>query len=370
MVTRRPSAASSALGVAVRTTVALVLVVVVLAAAQGGPAYFLQLGDESPGLEKARMVLGEDVPTPLKDGHDGDRFWQLARDPLLQDDTSLGTYLDRPVYRSQRIGYPMLAAPWHLFGEGALLWGLVLTNVAVAGTGTYLLSSWAVRRGLSPLVGYLFAAHPLTWLSLLFDLGDAAALGGLMVAVLWFASGSTALMVAGAVLGALAKESVLLGLGSAAVLGRGADLRRRVLLVAPAVLAVGLWRVYLLSRPGLGDDPQVEEFVKIPFVGYWDSLRLGWVPEAMWVQATASLALLATAVWCTVLWLRDRRSILLSAALPYALMAPFLSAQVVSLWNNIVRAVGPALFFGVVYLVDRRGRGADPMPVTSAVSRT
>lgn len=359
-VTEPRSTTTTPFGVAVRATAALIVVVVVLAVGNGGPAYFLQLGAKSPGLEKAKQVLGEDVPMPLTDGHDGDRFWQLARDPLLRDDDSLGTYLDRPVYRSQRIGYPLLAAPWGLLGEGALLWGLVLTNVGVAGAGTYVLARWGMRRGLSPLAGYLFLAHPLVWLSALFDLGDAVALGGLLVAVLTFTGGSTRLAVLAAVIGALAKESVVLGLGAAALVGRDVPVRRRAALVVPAVLAVGLWRLYLLNRPGLGSDPEVQEFTPVPFSGYWDSWHRGWLPEGMWLQAGLSILLLVAAMGCVVLWFQDRRSILLSAALPYALMAPFLSVQVVSLWHNIIRAVGPALLLAVVNRLDSRVAGRSP----------
>src|SRR5690606_24693443 len=120
---------------------------------QGGPAYFLQLGELAPGLPKARAVLGEDVPTPLADGHDGEMFWQLARDPLLLDDEDLADHLARPVYRAQRIGFPALAAPWRLFGEEGLLWGMVLTNVAAVAAGTLAVGLWSAARGGPGLLG-------------------------------------------------------------------------------------------------------------------------------------------------------------------------------------------------------------------------
>ena len=52
--------------------IALGVSVVVLAATQGGPDHFLQLGQRSHNLELAREVLGEEVAVPLEDGHDGE----------------------------------------------------------------------------------------------------------------------------------------------------------------------------------------------------------------------------------------------------------------------------------------------------------
>lgn len=344
----------AALRAAVLTMIGLGAAVLILALTQGGPAYFLQLGDESPGLDKAREVLGADVVTPLADGHDGDRFWQLARDPMLRDDESLGRYLDRPVYRAQRIGYPALAAPWHLLGEGSLLWGLVTTNVLVIGAGTYAVGLWSAERGGPGRLGFAFAFNPLALYSLVFDLGDAVALAGLVIALYLFERRRPWLMVLAACVGALAKEPTLLGLAAVAVLVSDRSIKNRGLLVVPAVLATGFWRLYILTREGLGRGAQVEEFTRVPFSGFIDSWRLGWWPEGRWPQASLSLGLLAVAMVCVALWVKDRHRLELAAALPFALIAPFLSAQVVSLWHNTVRAVGPALLFLSVFLVLRR----------------
>jgi hypothetical protein len=355
----------AALRAAVLSMIGLAVASLILTASQGGPAYFLQLGDESPGLAKAREVLGADVPTPLADGHDGDRFWQLARDPLLRDDDSLNTYLDRPVYRAQRIGFPALAAPWHLLGEGALLWGMILTNIAAIGLGTYVVGLWSAERGGPGRLGFVFAFNPLSLYSLVFDLGDAVALAGLVAAVYLFSRHRTWLMVIAACVGALAKEPTLAGLAAVALLAEGRSIKDRSLLLVPAAAAVGAWRLYILSRPGLGSDPQVEEFTRVPFSGFIDSWRLGWWPEGRWPQASLSLGLLAVALACIALWLRNPRRLELAAALPFALITPFLSAQVVSLWHNTVRAVGPALLFLSIYVVLARRRAPDPPAVAA-----
>jgi hypothetical protein len=105
--------------------------VLVAAASTGGDAdWFLHLGRTGPALGEARRLLGDDVEVPNRIGHDGASFWVLARDPLLVDPDAAEPLLDRPAYRARRIGYPLLAAPWRLGGEQALLWGMVVTNLA------------------------------------------------------------------------------------------------------------------------------------------------------------------------------------------------------------------------------------------------
>ena len=120
--------------------------VLVLAASQGGPQWFVHFGrSEAATTPYAREVLGDDLLTPEEQGHDGAMFWMLARDPLLLDAEIMATHVDRPVYRSQRMLYPLVSAPWRLLGESGLFWGLVLTNVALIGVGTY----WSARLAVS-----------------------------------------------------------------------------------------------------------------------------------------------------------------------------------------------------------------------------
>lgn len=348
MPTDVPSAPSpgqrrDVLRTAALATLAMAVVVALMSSTQGGPAYFIQLGEKSRALEFAREILGEDVPTPVADGHDGESFWLLARDPTLSGGKDLAGYFDRPLYRAQRIGYPALASPWQLGGEQALLWGLVLTNLAAVGVGTYLTGASAARQGGPRLSGYVFAANPLVWLALLFDFSDAVALVGLVGAV-WALRGRRA-GVAGffGVLAALAKESSLLGLGAVAVLAPRLSRRERALLVVPAGLSAVAWRVYVIAQPGFSSDVQVQEFAIRPFSGYLEAWRLGWSPMGDWAHAAVSIALIPIVLLIVVAWWRHRSSLELCAALPYALFLPFLSGQVLDIPINSVRAVGPAL---------------------------
>lgn len=341
---------------AILATVALAVVVVLMASTQGGPAYFVQLGEKSRALAYARQVLGDDVPTPLADGHDGESYWLLARDPTLSGGTALAARLDRPAYRAQRIGFPVLAAPWRLGGEHALLWGLVITNLVAVGVGTYLTGSIATRLGGPSKLGYAFAANPLVWLALLFDFSDAVALVGLVGAVWAVRRRQVGLGGVLGVLAALAKESSLLGLAGVALLSRGLSLRERAVLVVPGVVSAALWRLYVINQPGFGAGAQVQEFALAPFSGFVRAWRDGWSPTGAWVAAALSLSLIPIAAAVVVAWWRRRESIELCAALPYALFVPFLSAQVLDIPVNSMRAVGPALTLAAIALLVPRPR--------------
>lgn len=340
-------------------TLAMTVVVIIMAGSQGGPGYFIQLGDKSRALEFAKDKLGDDVPTPLADGHDGESYWLLSRDPTLSAGPELAQLLNRPTYRAQRILYPALASPWRLGGEHALLWGLVITNLAVVAVGTYLTGAIARRVG-APLAGYLFAANPVVWLALLFDFADGLALAGLIGAVLALRRGHPGLAGAAGVVAALAKESSLFGIAGMALLGRGLSLRQRVLVAVPAGSAALLWRLYVVSRPGFSADAEIEEFALAPFSGFQEAWRLGWSPSGEWVHAAMSLALIPAAVGIVAAWWRWRGSWELSAALPFALLVPFLSGQVLDIPVNSARAIGPALTLAAVgVLLARR-----PAPAT------
>lgn len=346
--------------VAVLSTLALAIAVVVLAVSQGGPAYFLQLGPEKPAYPHAVEVLGAEVPTPLSDGHDGIFFWELARDPLLLDPALLAVTLDRPVYRAQRIGYPLLAAPWRAFGEGALLWGMVVTNLVAVFAGTLATARWSAGRGGRASVGYLFAAFPLVWLGLLFDFGEVVALAALVVALSMHEQRRTGVASVAGIVAALSREPMLAPLAFVALFGRGRSWRDRAALVVPAGVAAAAWRLYATSRLEDLSSSEIVEFRAVPFAGLADAVRVSWTLPGDLVQAAMAVVLLGAGVVAFAAWARDRSSVVLAAAAPFGLLGPFLSVFVVSLWHNLIRGIGPAAFFLALHLATprRRRRGA------------
>lgn len=342
---RRPAASAS-----VRTTVlagvglAIGLVVLAAMAFPGHPEWFVKFGGQGHYTPYAQQVLGEDLLVPLDDGHDGQGYWLQARDPALLDGSREATIFDRPAYRAQRMLYPTLAAPFGLAGEQGVLWGLVAVNVAAIGLGTFLAARLAVAAGATPIVGLAYTLNPLVAISLLMDFGDALALTALVAVVLAIRERRLGWAVLAAVAAVLAKEVMLLPLVAVALTGVGGlAWRHRVRLVVVPGVTAAVWALYVRWRLGWPQS-QVQEFSFVPLWGYVDSYRRGWSHAGNWSDAGVAVVLLALAAVIVVRWWR-RRTLELTVALPFALLVPFLSAYVVDLGLNSIRALGPALTF-------------------------
>jgi hypothetical protein len=315
--------------------------------------YFVGFGEESEFLPYAEAVLG-DVDVALPDGHDGQQFWILARDPLLLEGIVTAEPLDRPLYRAQRIGYPLLASPWRIGGERLLIWGLLVTNLVVVAVGTALAAGLGGTERRRYPSGLAFAASPLVWLAVLYDFSDALALAGLLGMLVGLRGRRTGWAVASVVVACLAKETSLLAVLAVAGIGRGLGRRERAGLVLAGILPLGVWRLYAMSRPSFGSDPEVREFSIVPFAGFIDAWRIGWSPQELWGDAAAAMLLVVLMALVAATWWRNRGSWELTGALPYALMLPFLSHHVVGISVNVVRAVGPALTLGALWYLGGR----------------
>lgn len=321
---------------------ACVLVVAVAAGTGDDAGWFLHLGETGPALERARELLGGDIDVPHRIGHDGASFWALARDPLLTDPAATSALLDRPAYRARRIGYPLLASPWRLGGEQALLWGLVLTNIAAVGVGGWALARLrGADRTSPPLALGLATLSPAVLVALLFDLADAVALAALFLAAVFAERRPGVVLVLASATVGLTRESYAIGLAGLAALAPGLDRRTRVLVIAPAVVAAAAWTAYVQAR--LGDDGGgIRELTLVPFDGWVDAWQRTWSPADDWGSALASVLLLVAGATVVALLVR-RRTPLLAMAAPFALSLPFLTIHVIELPHNLVRATGPMI---------------------------
>ncbi len=322
-------------------SVHLVLATAFLARAGGNPQYFVHFGREASVLPFARELLGADLLTPHADGHDGQAFWLLARDPLLLEGKEvLAPNLDRPAYRAQRIVYPLLAAPWRLAGETGLLWGLLATNLGVVLFGGLVACSLATAVGAPLRASLVFALSPGVVLASLFSLSDGLALALLLGTTLALVRQRYAIAVLCGVVGVLTKESTLIALAGFALVAPRIPLRTRVLLVVAPAAAGATWALY--ARWRLGWPPsQIEEFA-LPFWGYADAWRRGWSPVGNWSDAVLAFALLPLAAFGFVRW-RARRTLLLAGAIPFFALVPLLSAQVLDLAGNSLRVMTPPI---------------------------
>jgi len=344
------SAGTTAMRASVIGVAAHVLFVVgVLITHHNDPSWFVRFGVEAKQTVLGRQVLA-DVSTHPGVGADGQYFWILARDPLLLNPQQTAAWLDRPVYRAQRIGYPAFAAPWRPFGERGLLWGLLLVNIAVVAIGSYLTARLAMCLGLPARTALAFAFNPGVIFSTMFDLCDALALAATLGAFYAAITRKRLALVCFSAVAGLTKEPAVLALGAAALasgVGSSRDGRpalegkTRALLIAPAVLAIAAWGGYVRARFGSAS-ASVVEFAP-PFVGLVTAWQTRWSDGRIVETVSAAVILVAA---CAVVYLfARRRTLLLAAALPYALLVPFLSEHVMLFTTNALRAFAPAFTF-------------------------
>jgi hypothetical protein len=281
------------------------------------------------------------VPTPLIDGEDGVQYWVLSRDPVLVRVPDVKPYLDRPPYRADRVVYPLLAAPLRLVGEKALLWGLLITNVLAAGVGTWAAARIARNWGGPGWAGLTVALCPGIAVATLFDTIDVLAIAFLLLALLGIQEGRWAGAIVAASAAVLTKEVFVLGIVGLAVFARSMPLRRRVqLILAPSAAFAG-WALYVRARLGAAGSGTGQDLTA-PLSGYFRLLfRHGlWATDRVSQELAALVLILALGT--LVAWWR-RRSMVLSAAAPFALLTLFLGPWVLGLLQNSLRVVAPLL---------------------------
>ena len=171
------------------------------------------------------------------------------------------------------------------------------------------------------------------------DLSEIVALCGLAGTVLFVRRGKWGAATAAAVVAVLAKEAAWPVVVAVAIGSMDATWVRRLRLAAVPVLFAGAWALYVRTRFG-ADGWRAEEFTAVPFGGYLDAWRLAWQPAHHWGDLIAAVVGVVASVAVVVRFVR-RRTIELWAALPYALVVPFFSFQVVNRSINLVAASDP-----------------------------
>jgi hypothetical protein len=304
-----------------------------------GPDVYLQLGDESYSLDLAKELFGDDVTARLDDKHDGEWFWNLARDPFLRDTDALEERLDRPVYRSQRVLYPLLASPFRAISETALLWALVVVNLVAIGFGGWLAARHTELLRVPPraVIGYF--VNPAVFLAPFLDVSDALAVTAVLAALYAARRGRTGWVAVASVVAVLSKESMLAGLLGLALLAPGVRRSDRIAAVVPGAFAGGLWALYVRARFS-GEETQVQEFLLVPFKGIVDAWQDRWSHFGGYANLATALALALLAVIVIVMFLKQRTPEL-AVAVPFAAMVPFFTPQVLDIPINSYRGIGP-----------------------------
>lgn len=301
------------------------------------PTIMLAFGEDAPVQSTyARALIGE-LSVREAFGHDGQVFFIQANDPWLLHPESHAIYMDRPIYRAQRMAYPTIASGFGLFPPELVVWTLPIVNVLAMGAGSLATSRLAQQLGGS------------TWLGLAFCLNPG------VLAELDF-SGGGVLALAFGVWGVLAVEQERLW--PAAINLGGAALSRETMLASVAVVAWILWRrrmqgwwavlalpvstvvvwgIYIRLRLSGLPSTGIREFASFPFVGPVEAFEF-WRNEP--VNLLMILAFVALCIAFTIRTLQSRQ-ILAWAAFPSLLIASVLSLGVWRYPYDIARVLAP-----------------------------
>jgi hypothetical protein len=339
---------------------ALLLVVRVFSIADVDPTIFIGFGQESTRInEFAEARLGREVPKRPALGHDGKYFFVQAHDPLLLEPEDNIAVIDRPVYRGQRMLYPLVAGAGGVLDSSAIAWGLLLANVLALGAGSLATAVVAQQMGGSPWWGLAFA----------FNIGIVSEVNidgaGVLAAALAF--GAVAMLMSDRevwaisflTLSALSREVMLVvALGVGWWLWKSGRRRFGVLTVAIPCALVGLWAMYLRLRVGSGAAAVEAGFAfEFPFVGLVKSL-----PE--WLDAPFDLAAGVAVVLLLGAYLY--RTFVTDALVGWAFIGfvPLtfvLSERVWLYYFDITRAVAPLItaFVLMLFLAENAKRGPE-----------
>ncbi len=311
-------------------------------------------GEDATAIrDYAEERLGDVFLRPML-GHDGRFFFVQSNDPWVLNPDENAMIMDRPLYRSQRMLYPLLAGGFGLFGPEAIVWSMLIVNLLAMGFGTWAVARIAQLMGGSPWWGLAFALN-LGFVSEL-NIGGAGVVSA--AAAFWAVY---AVMrgnrVAGAVLlalAALAREAMLVAAaGTAFWLWTRGERKDSWLAVLVPVAAVATWAVYIRSAiDAEGSTFQVEE-IGWPFLGFIEAFR-------SWLGDPVDLAVGVAVLLLFVLFTRRAlisRQLVGFAFIGFVLLGIVFTEQVWHSYFDITRAVAPIItsFVLLVFLDSEPG---------------
>ena len=290
-----------------------------------------------------------------------------SHDPLLLSPEQNAVVLDRPLYRSQRMLYPLLAGGFGLLTSSQIIWGMLVVNLLAIAGGTFATSIIAQRMGGSAWWGLAFAFN----IGLISELNISGA--GVVAAA--FAFGAVAAYLGGRegwavallALACLSREVMLLvPLGIAWWLWRDGRKRISIVSLLVPIATVASWALYLRLRLGLDSGAGDASLAfRPPFVGIARALS-DWLASPIDLAAgVAVLVLLGAYLYRTI----KSNALVGWAFVGFVPLTLLLSELVWAFYFDSTRAVAPMItaFVLMVFLGDRTGTNGAANEAQSAV---
>jgi hypothetical protein len=323
----------------------LTVVVLGLAAAEWDPTVFVGFGEDATATtDYGEAILGQ-VDLRPSQGHDGKYFFVQANDPLLLDPVGNAEILDLPVYRSQRMLYPLLAGGFGLVPGPMVAWSLLAVNLVAVFVGSLATAELSTHLGGSHWWGLAFAANVGLLYAVTSDVSDvlAAALG--MWAVLFVHRQRLLPAVVLFAAAGLTREVMLIcAVGAALWLWFE---RRRTAAVAMAVIptaALGAWTLYVAYR--LGADQTSAGAIGLPFAGLVEAFG-GWLDEP--TVLAAGVCVIVLLLLFTIRWASTRTAL----GWTFAGFVPLAAVMSERVWREVFdfsRALAPVLTAAVLLI--------------------
>ncbi len=342
--------------------VAVVVGVLIVAASllrhDGDIAGLIKFGGGDSVAERTAHVedvLGRDVATVDLLGHDGSMFFLQGLDPFFLDGDEHAVYLDRPVYRAQRMLFPVIAGVGGLMPAEALLWSMAITNIAALAVGTVGAGRLARRLGGSAWLGLAFTLNPGVIFE--FDISGAGLVafaaaiwgtlaieeGKLRSAIIWFTAA------------VLAREVMLLYLAGVCLYRLWRTRKIPWLLGAVPALAAATWALYVRIQLDSHDGvDEVQEFGP-PLGGMLDSIS-NWLDNPVDLGVIAGLIVVMPLL---VVHAIRRPNALAWGAAGFIIVAVLLTQQVWWRFFDVSRAIAPVMTAYVITAFSEPSHKAD-----------
>ena len=337
----------------VATILASLVALRVWSAFDRDPTIFVAFGVESVEInDYAEARLGREVAKRAALGHDGKYFFVQANDPLVLEPEENIAVIDRPLYRSQRMFYPVLAGGGGLFSADVIVWSLIIVNLIAMGMGSWAVAHLAVEMGGSAWWGLAFVLNIGFISEMNIDGAGVVAAAAAFGAVVLLMKHRLGWAIALLAIAVLSREAMLIAAaGSAFWLWRKGERRQSLLVAGIPLAAVVLWAIYLRFRIDFDTGLSEVQEIGLPFAGFIDAFKI-WADDPL--NLVAGLAMM-------LLFLLFTRRVLISgqlvgwAFLGFVPLAILFTRQVWQSYFDITRAVAPVLtaFVLLVFLTGR-----------------